>query len=323
MEIFKDDCCFEFGGSNLRVVKKGEVIFDEPAKIQIDESGRPIALGNEISDETAGLIISPLKAGAIADFNGFELLLRAIIKKTSKKGGSRFITFSFNTFSLVSDSVTEVELRAVRDSMEHAGARNVYMMYGSYAAIKGLGFDNNNECYIIIDAGSEKCDITVIENKELKYTNQVPYGNRMISTILKRRLLLDKNISINSRDILLLLKDFDNLTSSNDPVQFTGVNASGIETSIEISSDYLREICEPYFTIIENEIYNTIAEFEEKSTSTVVSIYLIGASSSDYLAHRIESTIKIPTVLKNEKDYVLEGLKYYSTCYEKASVTIR
>ncbi|MBK8807571.1 MAG: rod shape-determining protein [Bacteroidales bacterium] len=323
MGIFKDDCCFEFEGSNLRVVKKGEVLFDEPARIQIDKSGRPIAIGNEISDETVGIIIYPLKAGAIADFNGFELLIRGVIKKTDKKGGSKFISFYFNTFTLVSDTVTEVEIRAVRDSMEHARARNVYMMYKPYAAIKGLGFENNHECYILINATSEKFEISVVENKEVKQSNKVPYGNKMISTILKRRMQLDKDIIVNPNDILLVLKDFNILSNSNKPIRLKGNKANGLESNIDISIEYFRELCEPYFTIIENEIYNTIVEFGEKSSSTIVSLYLIGASANEYLAKRIEKTIKIPTVLKSENDYVLEGLKYFSNCYENDPLTIR
>ena len=83
--------------------------------------------------------IRPLKDGVIADFNATELMLRGMIKKV-KTSGNLFAP-SIRMVICIPSGSTNVEIRAVRDSAEHAGGREVYMIYEPMAAALGAGLD--------------------------------------------------------------------------------------------------------------------------------------------------------------------------------------
>lgn len=83
--------------------------------------------------------VRPLRKGVIADFNAAELMIRGLIKKVSTK--SNWFSPSLRMVVGIPSGSTEVEIRAVRDSSEHAGGRDVYMIYEPMAAALGIGLD--------------------------------------------------------------------------------------------------------------------------------------------------------------------------------------
>ncbi len=83
--------------------------------------------------------IRPLRDGVIADFNAAELMIRGMIKLINK--GPRLFAPSLKMVVCIPSGSTEVEIRAVRDSSEHAGGRDVYMIYEPMAAAIGIGLD--------------------------------------------------------------------------------------------------------------------------------------------------------------------------------------
>ncbi|MBQ3083445.1 MAG: rod shape-determining protein, partial [Alistipes sp.] len=105
--------------------------------------------------------IRPLKEGVIADFNATELMLRSLIKKV-KTSGSLFAP-SLRMVICIPSGSTNVEIRAVRDSAEHAGGREVYMIYEPMAAALGAGLDvEAPEGHMVIDIGGGTSEIACI-----------------------------------------------------------------------------------------------------------------------------------------------------------------
>jgi rod shape-determining protein MreB len=105
--------------------------------------------------------IRPLRDGVIADFNAAELMIRGMIKMINK--GSRLFSPSLKIVICIPSGSTEVEIRAVRDSSEHAGGRDVYMIYEPMAAAIGIGIDvEAPEGSMIIDIGGGTTEIAVI-----------------------------------------------------------------------------------------------------------------------------------------------------------------
>ena len=105
--------------------------------------------------------IRPLRQGVIADFNAAELLIRGLVKKSS--GARGWFSPSLRMVVGIPSGSTEVQIRAVRDSSEHAGGRDVYMIYEPMAAALGIGLDVEAPAgNMIVDIGGGTTEIAVI-----------------------------------------------------------------------------------------------------------------------------------------------------------------
>jgi rod shape-determining protein MreB len=105
--------------------------------------------------------IRPLRDGVIADFNAAEQMIRGMIKMINNK--SQWFTPSLRIVVCIPSGSTEVEVRAVRDSSEHAGGRDVYMIYEPMAAAIGIGLDvEAPEGCMVVDIGGGTSEIAVI-----------------------------------------------------------------------------------------------------------------------------------------------------------------
>ncbi len=105
--------------------------------------------------------VRPLRKGVIADFNAAELMIRGLVKKASEK--SNWFSPSLRMVVGIPSGSTEVEIRAVRDSSEHADGRDVYMLYEPMAAALGIGLDvEAPEGNMIVDIGGGTTEIAVI-----------------------------------------------------------------------------------------------------------------------------------------------------------------
>jgi rod shape-determining protein MreB len=105
--------------------------------------------------------IRPLKDGVIADFQAAEQMIRGMIKMIGT--GSRLFNPSLRMVICIPSGITEVEKRAVRDSAEHAGAKEVYLIHEPMAAAIGIGIDVEEPMgNMIIDVGGGTSEIAVI-----------------------------------------------------------------------------------------------------------------------------------------------------------------
>lgn len=161
------ELAIDLGTANTIIIHNGKVVVDEPSIVALDfHSGKLVAIGKQaqlMHGKTHQNIktIRPLKDGVIADFNATELMLRGMIKKV-KTGGTIFSP-SLRMVICIPSGSTNVEIRAVRDSAEHAGGRDVYMIYEPMAAALGAGLDvEAPEGQMIIDIGGGTTEIACI-----------------------------------------------------------------------------------------------------------------------------------------------------------------
>ncbi len=163
--LFSNDLAIDLGTANTLVYVKGkDVVLDEPSIVAIRKVTQEIvAFGNEAREmvgRTPGEIITirPLKDGVIADFELAEQMIRHFIRKALPTRIPRP-----RIAICVPTGITEVEKRAVRDSAEHAGAREVYLIEEPMAAAIGLGLPIDQPVgNMIIDIGGGTCEIAVI-----------------------------------------------------------------------------------------------------------------------------------------------------------------
>ncbi len=161
------EIAIDLGTANTIIIHNDKIVVDEPSIVAIDKnSGKLIAIGEaarQMHGKTHENIktIRPLRDGVIADFNAAELMIRGMIKMISK--GPRLFSPSLKMVVCIPSGSTEVEIRAVRDSSEHAGGRDVYMIYEPMAAAIGIGLDvEAPEGCMVVDIGGGTTEIAVI-----------------------------------------------------------------------------------------------------------------------------------------------------------------
>lgn len=162
------ELAIDLGTANTVIYQNGKIVLDEPSIVAIDNStGKCIALGFEAKrmreKENPGIrTIRPLKDGVIADFNAAEMMIRGFIKKVNSKRHSLF-TPNLKVVVGIPSGSTEVEIRAVRDSTEHAGGRDVFLIFEPMAAAIGAGMDvEAPQGNMIVDIGGGTTEIAVI-----------------------------------------------------------------------------------------------------------------------------------------------------------------
>ena len=157
----------DLGTANTIIISDGKIAVDEPSVVALDRrTDRMIAVGDKAKmmyEKTHENIrtVRPLRDGVIADFNACEQMIRGLIKMVHS--GNRLFSPSMRMVIGVPSGSTEVELRAVRDSAEHAGGREVYLIYEPMAAAIGVGLDVcAPEGNMIVDIGGGSTEIAVI-----------------------------------------------------------------------------------------------------------------------------------------------------------------
>ena len=165
--LLTQEIAIDLGTANTTIIHNDKIVVDQPSIVAIDQkTGKMIAIG-----ETARAMhgktheniktIRPLRDGVIADFNAAEQMIRGMIKLINKKNW--FFTPSIRIVVCIPSGSTEVEIRAVRDSSEHAGGRDVYMIYEPMAAALGIGLDvEAPDGCMVVDIGGGTTEIAVI-----------------------------------------------------------------------------------------------------------------------------------------------------------------
>ncbi len=166
-DFLTSDIAIDLGTANTLIIHKEKIVVDEPSIIAIDKTnGKVLAIGREamqMHEKTHENIktIRPLKDGVIADFDAAEKMIRGMIKMIDQ--GNRVFRPSHRMVICIPSGITEVEKRAVRDSAEHANAKEVYMIHEPIAAALGIGIDIEQPVgSMVVDIGGGTTEIAVI-----------------------------------------------------------------------------------------------------------------------------------------------------------------
>ncbi len=164
---FTKEIAIDLGTANTIIIHNDKIVIDEPSIVALEKrTGKLMAVGREAKlmqgKENDGIeTIRPLRKGVIANFNAAEMMIRGLIEKASSK--NNWFSPSMKMVVGIPSGSTEVEIRAVRDSSEHAGGRDVYMIYEPMAAALGIGIDVlAPQGNMIVDIGGGTTEIAVI-----------------------------------------------------------------------------------------------------------------------------------------------------------------
>src|SRR4026208_2643440 len=165
---FTQEIAIDLGTANTLIIHNDEVVVNEPSIIALNRNnpkevlavGKRALMMHEKTHESIRTV-RPLKDGVIADFHAAELMIRELFKLVYPK--KPLFPPSWRMMICIPSSITEVEKRAVRDSAEHAGAKEVYLIHEPMAAAIGIGIDVEEPMgNMIIDIGGGTREIAVI-----------------------------------------------------------------------------------------------------------------------------------------------------------------
>ena len=161
------EIAIDLGTANTVIIHNDKIVVDQPSIVALDtRSEKVVAIGekaHQMQGKTNSHIrtVRPLRDGVIADFDAAEKMIRGMIKMIPNK--NHLFSPSLRMVVGIPSGSTEVEMRAVRDSSEHAGGRDVYMIYEPMAAALGIGLDvEAPEGNMVVDIGGGTTEIAVI-----------------------------------------------------------------------------------------------------------------------------------------------------------------
>ncbi len=166
-DFLTQEIAIDLGTANTIIIHNDKVVVDEPSIVAVDRATqRVIAVGRvamQMHGKTHENIktIRPLRDGVIADFEAAESMIKGMIKMINP--GRRLFNPSLKMVICIPSGITEVEKRAVRDSAEHAGGKEVYMIHEPMAAAIGIGIDVEEPVgNMIVDIGGGTSEIAII-----------------------------------------------------------------------------------------------------------------------------------------------------------------
>ena len=139
---FRREIAIDLGTANTIIIADDKIVVDQPSVVAIDrDTNQMIAVGERAKsmyEKTNDRIktVRPLRDGVIADFSACEMMMRGFINMVNT--GRHLFSPSLRMVIGVPSGSTEVELRAVRDSAEHADGRDVYLIFEPMAAAVGI-----------------------------------------------------------------------------------------------------------------------------------------------------------------------------------------
>jgi rod shape-determining protein MreB len=259
LDLISNDIGIDLGTANTLVFLRGQgIVLNEPSVVAIEvASKKVVAVGTEAKEmvgRTPGEImaIRPLKDGVIADFEITEKLLSDFIRRVVKR---RYLMKPRIVISVPS-GITEVEKRAVRDSAENAGAREVFLIQEPMAAAIGVGLPVHLPSgSMVIDIGGGTSEIAVIALDGIVNNISIRIGGDEMDEAIMLYLKKNYNLLIGERTAEHIKMEIGSAypPEEEESMEIKGRDlVAGIPKTMKISSVQVREaLSEPVDAIIE------------------------------------------------------------------------
>src|SRR6056300_1749001 len=167
-DFLTEEIAIDLGTANTLIIHNGKVVVDSPPIVARDRmSGKIVAVGQEANlmqgkTHENMKTIRPLKDGVIADFDASEKMIGMLIKSVPALQKKLFPP-SLRMVICIPSGITEVEMRAVKESAERVNGKEVYLIHEPMAAAIGIGLDiMKPKGNMIVDIGGGTTEIAVI-----------------------------------------------------------------------------------------------------------------------------------------------------------------
>ena len=222
MGIFTEEIAIDLGTANTLIIHNDKVVINSPSIVAIDRStNKIIAIGedaNIMQGKTHENIktVRPLKDGVIADFEASEQMINTLIKSipTLKK---RWFSPSLTMVICIPSGITEVEMRAVKESAERVNGKDVYLIHEPLAAAIGIGVDIfKPKGNMVVDIGGGTTEIAVIALSGIVCEKSIKVAGDVLTNDIVYYMRTKHNLSIGDRTAEKIKIDVGSCTEKLD-----------------------------------------------------------------------------------------------------------
>jgi rod shape-determining protein MreB len=290
---FSNDLAIDLGTANTLVYVKGKgIVLSEPSVVAVRKNSRDrdrnrvLAVGREAKmmlGRTPGNIVAirPMKDGVIADFEITEAMLRHFIRKVH----NRRSLIRPRIIVCVPSGITPVEKRAVRESAESAGAREVYLIEEPMAAAIGAGLPITEPiCNMVVDIGGGTCEVAVISLAGIVYSKSVRVGGDKMDEAILQYVKRNYNLLIGERTSEIIKTTIGNAYPGSE-VESMDVKGrdlvTGIPKIINVNSDEVRLAIQEQIDTIVAAVKTALEQTPPELAADIVDrgIYLTGGGA--------------------------------------------
>ena len=292
MGIFTEEIAIDLGTANTLIIHNDKVVINSPSIVAIDRStNKIIAIGedaNIMQGKTHENIrtVRPLKDGVIADFEASEQMINTLIKSipTLKK---RWFSPSLTMVICIPSGITEVEMRAVKESAERVNGKDVYLIHEPLAAAIGIGVDIfKPKGNMVVDIGGGTTEIAVIALSGIVCEKSIKVAGDVLTNDIVYYMRTKHNLSIGDRTAEKIKIDVGSCTEKLDTppddlrVQgrdlLTGKPKEKIISYIEVTKAVDKSIIR-----IEDSIMETLSQTPPELAADIYNtgIYLAGGGA--------------------------------------------
>lgn len=310
---FTQKIAIDLGTANTIIMCNDKIVVDEPSVVALDrKTDKMLAVGERarlMHEKTHENIrtIRPLRDGVIADFYAAEQMIRGLIKMALPRGNGFFS--SLRMVVCIPSGSTEVELRAVRDSAEHVGGREVYMIYEPMAAAIGIGIDvEAPEGNMIVDIGGGSTEIAVISLGGIVANKSIRIAGDDFTTDIQEYMRRQHNLRVGERTAERIKINVGSALTEleNPPEDFLvhGPNQmTALPMEVPVSYVEIAHCLEKSVSKVETAVLNALEQTPPELYADIVShgIYLTGGGSLlRGLAKRLSDKINIPFIVPED-----------------------
>lgn len=304
---FTQEIAMDLGTANTIITLNDKVVVDEPSIVALDRrTDKLIAVGKTaqlMHGKTPDNIktVRPLRDGVIADFYAAEQMMRGLIKMaTSKK---RLFSPNLRMVICVPSGSTEVELRAVRDSAEHAGGRDVYMIFEPMAAAIGIGIDvEAPEGNMIVDIGGGTTEIAIISLGGIVANKSIRIAGDDFTADIQEYMRRQHNLRVGERTAEMIKINVGSaLTELDSPPEDYIVHGpnqmTALPMEVPVSYQEIAHCLEKSISKVEMAVLSALEQTPPELYSDIVrrGVYLAGGGALlRGLAKRLSEKINIP-----------------------------
>jgi len=313
-DYFKQEIAIDLGTANTLIIFNDKVVVDEPSIVAKNiQTGKIVAIGKkaqQMHGKTHKNIetIRPLKDGVIADFEAAEQMISGMIKMINP-GRRYFFPPQIRMVICIPSGITEVEKRAVRDSAEHAGAKDVRLIHEPMAAAIGIGIDVEEPMgNMIIDIGGGTSEIAVIALGGIVCDRSIRTAGDDFTADIEDYMRRQHNILIGERSAERIKIEVGSaLTELENPPPDYAVHGrdlmTGIPKEITVSYQEVAHALDKSITKIETAILNNLEMTPPELSADIyrTGLYLAGGGSMlRGLDKRISLKTKLPVHIADD-----------------------
>ena len=288
---FTKDIAIDLGTANTIIICDDKIMVDAPSVVALDmRTDKVLAIGEQarlMYEKTHANIrtIRPLGDGVIADFYAAEQMIRGMVKRINFK--NHWFSPPLRIVVCIPSGATEVERRAVRDSAERAGGREVYLIAEPMAAAVGIGLDvEAPEGNMVVDIGGGTTEVAVISLGGIVTKTSIKSAGDAFTADIMEYMRRQHNVKVGERTAEAIKINVGSaLTELENPPNDFIVHGPNLMTSlpmeVPISYQEIAHCLDKSFLKVEATIMTTLENTPPELYADIVhnGIYLTGGGA--------------------------------------------